>query len=314
MGGAYDVSFTVALGPPRSVTLLVTGEIVMTTGETSAHVIEATYSEGGGPGETLPPFMRYAVFSERQVTLNANPSVFIQSGDGLNNADLHTNQGGINLGGLHQIEGFFSYGGSITPAQEPYLSAMFLPVDNPGGDLSFVKVPPMGMPSFAAAEHAGAADQLYATNLVLDAATYTLGTRSAPLLWVVQGDLTINDGAVFDGYGMILATGNIMINGDMSVIPTGYAESSLGLYTNGNVQVANNATAYGQMYAGGDVILNEGSALYGTLAADGFNFNGSSGIQITHVRASPALAGPVFGGGSPGPGGLYQTDYRQWNR
>ena len=290
MGGTYR-----ALAVPNGtgVDIVSVGTLPGVAGGAAAHTRSIGFSlasAAAAPAEVLPPFMQAALTMERMLT--ANGGVAVTSESPLVNANVHTNGAG-QAGGGSVIQGFLRHAQPIGDAGiRQRLEAVILPNQNPDGLPDLQPVGRIEIPEFRAEAHRARATQVVSGNYVVSG-TVTLGTRAAPSIILVTGDLTSQGAETrFVGYGILLVAGNVNIN--QSVRTDAGSESSLAVYTQGAVNINGQLTLTGQVFSNQDVNMSSQSVITGTVTTrSGVNFNG--GGRIVYRPASAALTAPIFG-------------------
>ena len=222
--GTYRVSFTEVGTRPREV-------VVRSEGRAGAarHIVEALYRDST-PDSTaaaedllahVPPYLRYAVFGGSQVRLSVLPRV--QSGADSLNADVHTNgQMALTLSlsallGAEAVQGFGTYAGALTaPALLANPARAFRPRSNPDAQTTLrrddtVPTQPIQVMDVADAHRALGREVVTTGGQLRLLGNVALGTRDAPKVLVVRGDLALVD-AVFEGYGVILVEGTVVVD------------------------------------------------------------------------------------------------------
>ena len=261
-------------------------------------IINSEIKEDGVPG-----FMQYAVISQNDldlngnVTLETNGDLLVEgSQDVVYNANIHTN-GSLGLSGrAASIKGF----GTYVDYDNVEHDDVFAPYENSSSDPVVQKVEPVAIPS-ASFDPAVLYGAHFSPNKKETPGSYTLSenqdfnaegaTRQNPMVWHVQGDLTVDGNVRIDGYVMFLVDGNINFTGNMEAGVSGSdkTESHMALYAGGNVDIGGNVDVlFGQVFAKGDVRFHGTPRITGTIVAGGTAvLNGTPNIY--YYPASPAL-------------------------
>ena len=254
--------------------------------------------------EEVPEFMQYAVISQNDLDLNGNVTVDTDddllvegSKEVVYNANIHTN-GSLGLSGrAASIKGF----GTYVDYDNVEHDDVFDPYDNPAEDPVVQEVDMVDIPS-ASFDPATIYDGHFSSNKS-ETGSVTLSdeyrdfiaeegaSREAPLVWHVQGDLTVDGNVRIDGYVMFLVDGDINFTGNMEagVNGSGKTESHMAFYAGGNVDIGGNVDVLsGQVFSKGDVRFHGTPSITGTVVAGGTAIlNGTP--DIYYYPASPAL-------------------------
>lgn len=230
-----------------------------------------------------PPHMGYALLAEEDLSLNGDilADLYVRGGDGnVLNANVHTNGDLYIKGNSVEVRGFGSYAGwgSANPSKALYNS--FRPYYNPTGAPTSGRADRVEIPAYDA--DAFAARLLAAGygigrddpgNVTLSGSYDLGGTREAPYVWRVRGNLTASGGATLSGYVLFLVDGDVSFNGNLEAGDSGYDgsdESSIAIYTAGDISLGGNVSIYGQVFCGGDLAFMHGTpSVYGTLTTRG---------------------------------------------
>lgn len=246
--------------------------------------------------EEAPPFMNYALLTERDLSLDGNVlgEVYVV-GDESNqlNANMHTNGSLYISGNSVDVRGFGSYVNSGSGNPSGALTGSFHPYYNPTGAPTAARATRVEIPAFDSA--------LFTSKVTVDQASSSAslsgtfspgGTREDPYVWHVTGDLTVTGNTVIDGYVLILVDGSIDLRGNVEVGSSGYGgadESSIALYARDNITFRGNTRTFGQIYVGGDFVVASGTPrIYGSITSlGGAVLSGTP--KIYYREASPAL-------------------------
>lgn len=239
----------------------------------------------------VPPFMRFALMSDRDLSLAGSIDV-VDDGNTAWNASIHTNED-LLVQGSSIVEGFGSY--TLSMDLRPYeLSRFFVPNVNPYGRPLASQVPRINIPVFDPTDYIAIADEQYlGAQTTVNGPDLVLGTREAPKIIYVEGDLFISGNLT--GYGVFVVQGDIHITGTVSLTSVDPLGNNLGLYSASNIIFHGNAGATGQCYAEGDIIFAGGNDLHGMVTAKGaMSFNGETNIY--YRPASDNLTTPFWPG------------------
>lgn len=314
---AYATEVTVEAGAPRVVRVRVEGR----AGGDVRHVVEAVFREAtdGGEGsdgwaERVPPYLRYAVFSGDDLRFTALPRVL--SADPAINADVHTNGDldlGLSLGatlGGRVADGFGTYRGDLHSV--PVLSDpadAFRPPANPEGEGTLRRGEAVPAPTLDVASMADRATRTTRGELRL-LGRVELGTREAPVVHYVRGDLVLVD-AQIEGYGVFLVEGAVLwestLTGALEAL-AGAPESRVGVYAEGPIVFNGVGEVAGQFVSGASVTFSGAATLYGSVAARGA-VNLPVAPTIRFVPPSPSL---TDGLPHDPPEGMRLVSMREW--
>ena len=346
-GGEYTVRFEIVSASPYVVRARSVGVAEGAGGASEEHVVEGRFETRpvvgpvatGDPVQALgnvPPYMRYAIFTNRSLSLAAIPTV--RSNGGNYNADVHTNRQILNLStslvGLNPVRGFGTYSESGLFGILNFGQA-FKPPVNPTGLATSRKVAPVTLPLFTSD---GLIRNLLGTNStvgqslpavlerVQDATefvtdfrpartelfgTMQLGTRENPALIYVDGDLVLFN-VTLRGYGIFVVRGDVIFENTLTGLGSllfGQPESHVAYYTQKNVIFNGLGDVHGQIVAGGNVSFFLAPRFYGSIAALGsVDLVGLPSIFFT--PPSPALT--TILPGNPTQKILKETSVREW--
>jgi hypothetical protein len=242
--------------------------------------------------EDPPLFMQFAIISEASLTVHGNATVDILiTGEETNllNAAMHTN-GNLHAQGNVLVRGFGTFAGSYSQTGN---KEYFQPNYNPTNAPVVQKVAPIEIPMLSVAELAQNIIPHQASgNLILNTGTIEGGPREDPFVWHVGGNLTISGDVKINGYIMFLVEGNVEVAGSAKVGQSGHNgpdESSMAIYTDGNLKLNGNSETWAQLYVGGMTAFENGTMdIYGNMAMQGgASFGGTP--RIHYRKASPAL-------------------------
>ena len=342
-GSEYTVRFDVR----SSVEVVVRSTAVTGSGAMeAAHVVEGLFRPRAAIGPVaasdpaaalsqVPPYMRYAIFSDKDLSLLAFPRVEA-NGTGFN-ADVHTNGKVTNLStsmfGILPIRGFGTYSQSSLLGFTS--TAAFKPPVNPDNLQTYRKIPAIDLPLFTSdgliRDALGTAAPVTAqvpellsvlqstTEIVTDFrpgkvqlfGTVQLGTRQHPKLIYVDGDLVLFN-ATMVGYGIFVVKGSVYFDNTITGLSSlffGKPESSVAYYTEKNVFFNGLGDVAGQIVAGGDVTFTLAPTFYGSIAARG-RVNMVVAPAIRFTSPSPALT--TILPGNPTTQTLQEVSAREW--
>ncbi len=258
-------------------------------------VVQLPTAGNGGNENNPPSMMKYAITTGNNCCLNGNVDV-VDDGNSQWNADIQAN-GDFNMNGNNTVKGFVTYGGQAAINPSWRANTNIVPNQNPNNQPSCSHSSSVDIPSFNANNYKSKASTKYNTNTTISG-NITLGTKDNPKIVYVNGDCTFNNTTV-TGYGEFIVTGNILINGNVSVSTPNPNGSSLGLYTGGDVNVNGHVTIWAQIYSGGNTNLNGNSNVHGSVTSKGtVNFNGN--VDIYYRPADGNLTSPFWEGDDSG--------------
>lgn len=301
--GRYRTTYDVTLGAPTDIRVRVEGTAEAPGAEPARYVIQAHFRDLDGvevpthPDTLLarvPPYLRYAAFSDGPLHLTALPRV--RGASHTVNANVHTNDDldlALSLGailGLEAVRGFGTYGGDLwavplladpedafQPASNPDLLDTLRPAD-------VVEMPRVDVDSlsrFATQTRPGGIELL---------GTQTLGTREDPEIVHVTGDLLVAD-VTFDGYGVFLIDGALVVDatlvGVLSML-LDRPESRVAFYADGPILFVGAGDVQGQYVSNESITFAGASRLYGSVAAGG-SVDFAVAPEVRFLPPSPAL-------------------------
>ena len=249
-----------------------------------------------------PEFMTYAAIAGNYLELNNTINV-MDYGDPNTNASVHCN-GQILLSNSGLIKGFVTYGSSITNDG----SYTVVPNDNPGGlPTVYQNSDPVDLPAFNADDFIGIADEVYPTIQNFSGETITLGTIDDPKIIYFGQDLKM-DGCTITGYGVFVVKGKTEIKGTTTQDP---ATSQIGLYGEGDMKIDNLVGELcANIYGEGNVHVNNGFTVYGSVAAKIDSNRVNNHINIYYRPPIESLTEPFFPGS--GSGSNTRAIVRHW--
>jgi len=248
-------------------------------------VIEAI----GGGG--LPPFMKYAVFSGSNMTLNGGVTI-THAGNNLN-ANVHVN-GNFRMNGNNSIDGFLTYTGFASSNPPQALINRINPISNPENLPKHYQTSQINIPTFDPDQYLSRATDIYYGNKTFTG-NITLGTKENPKIIFVTGDLIINGSVT--GYGLFISKGNTIINGNVTINGPDPNVSNIGIYSGGDLIANGNVTLNAQIFSNKNTILNGNVKVYGNVVSrQQVNFNGN--VDIYYKPANEFLTKPVWGAGT----------------
>lgn len=239
----------------------------------------------------LPPQFKYAVSSQGKLSLGGNSKV-VDDGDPTLNADVFVTD--LALAGNANIKGFVSYTSSFSGN-----TSKITPNSNPSGLPVTSHVSSISVPTFKAEDHLSKATVKYFSDVTVKNNTLTLGTKANPAIVYISGNLKLQANSKINGYGMIIVTGNVEMNGNTTFGTNDPNVSSLGIYANGNITASGNNTYYGQMYANGNIELSGNASIHGSVSAKG-NIEMSGNNTIAYKKGNVDLTEEIWettGGG-----------------
>jgi hypothetical protein len=149
---------------------------------------------------------------------------------------------------------------------------------------------PIAMPAFRAQDFRHLA--AYESGSLVLAGAPQLGTAENPMILYVNGNLTIGGDTQVSGYGIVLVTGTVQVNDEVTTAVDG--STRLGIYANGDVSFNAPATVEAQVFSASDVIFGAPTALYGSVTAGDDVAIQSPGVEVHYRTASPALTEPFW--------------------
>jgi len=272
-GGSYSVSISRPDGADEGVWLLrSTGVFRQHEREVAALVGRGMPSADGTRQALLGPYGNAALLAGGQLVIAANADIDI------GNNGAHANGSIVMTGGPTLVAGFITSNGDITISGNSNLK-----VDNQESNMTeTMALPPLDIQAFR--EYAVANGEFKHGSRNFNGET--LQPNGGVLF--VDGDVNLN--AHTSLTGMIIATGNITINGQASVInPTDFPAV---VSTNGDIRINGGASIGGWVYAmNGDVRGNGGAdGLVGIVASGDIDLNG--GYSLVDDADSDAFTWP----------------------
>jgi hypothetical protein len=256
--------------------------------------IRADFTRTLGPPPPDPPaFMDFAILAEQDITLRGDMTGAIDvTGDEASelNANLHTNSSLIVKGSSARVAGF----GTYTISGTGKLSETFNPNYNPTDltdayQANRVEMPEVDIPTWMTNLTAGRTSP---EGVSLSGEYSDGGTRDNPFIWVVEGDLNVAGNTVINGYTMFIVDGDVNLGSNLIAGESGYdgaGESSIAIYSSGNIDIGGNRQVEAQMYSGGSTIFGIGTPIVrGSITTRSeVEFRGTP--DILYRPASPAL-------------------------
>ena len=236
-------------------------------------IIKAVLNLQGGSGST-PEFLKYAVLSSSGLMLNGNTTI---TDDGNNNwnSDVHSN-GSITLNGTgNLVNGFGTFSGYPNPINNNADIKTFIPNQNPKGDKVYQQTASITLPNFNVSDYKKFATMTSPGNVIIDKNT-SLGTKDNPVIYYINGDLTVRAGITFTGYGIFLVVGTVKTEGNLLISSPDNSANNLAIYAGGQIQLDAGSKVYAQLYANSDIMFNGNVELHGLACSKGtvyFNSN-----------------------------------------
>jgi hypothetical protein len=265
--------------------LVSTGQAVI-AGTPAATVGTSVYlGTDGLMGTDVPPFFQYALTAGDDIKSDLLGSLAVRAaGSGMPNANVFANDQ-LALPLLNTVvEGFGYYGAEVSALD------IFAPLYNPTGLPSAMQQDPIAMPAFRAQDFRHLA--AYESGSLVLAGALQLGTAENPMILYVNGNLTIGGDTQVSGYGIVLVTGTVQVNDEVTTAVDG--STRLGIYANGDVSFNAPATVEAQVFSASDVIFGAPTALYGSVTAGDDVAIQSPGVEVHYRTASPALTEPFW--------------------
>ncbi len=268
------------------------------------YVIVRVFQEASG--ESIPPFMAAALTTDSNLQISEDINI-VAANPG-ENANVHSNDNIEITEGTAYIEGFGYHEANLQIGNGQSATDIFQPNVNPGGLPVTQSVDEITIPNFDPTVFSGIATSS-SGNLDLSG-SYALGTEENPTIWYVAGDVRTSDAVTLSGYGVIVATGDIKIRHDVTLLGAA-TESTLGLYTNGNIDLeVGHLNVGGQWYTNGNIHLADQTTFTGTMTAVG-NFEFSGPVNVNYRQATSALTQP-FWTSSSAIAGLIMVSSQEW--
>ena len=269
----------------------------------------------GGTPQPLPPaFMRAGVMVG--TNLQTSASFTVRAENAAVNANVHANGNIQPTSGPMFVGGFGTYGGTLGINNGQTAADIFQPSSNPTGLPAHSRTAPVTIPAFDPALYASIATRTTNGDF-RPSGTLALGTRDAPVIWYVSGNLTTQGDVTFTGYGTVITRGNMTIRHNVTSTPnptTG--ESTLGLYSGNNIVVQSGSlTIAGQLFANNDIQTATDTQITGMVTARN-NLQTKGTFGVTYRPANESLTRP-FWPSEVGPGGpavrrVVRTSSREW--
>ena len=250
---------------PKGVDMSLTDHLEIESIARIGDIIDTVYAVvnmGAGSGGTpsFPPYMEYAMISDWALAFSGYLDLFSSVGSNLN-PNIHTNSSFANAGFLNS-SGFVTY---VTTGIVGGV-ANINPNVNPDGldpvrKADYVEIPNLDLTTFQSS-----ATNYFSGNTTKNG-NISLGTKESPAIWYVDGDLTI-DGDV-SGYGNIICTGNLTINGDFDLSSSDVDGSNVGLYAGKSAFLSSTGTIKAQIYTKEHMFISGDLTVEGQLICNG---------------------------------------------
>ncbi len=246
-----------------------------------------------------PKFFQFAVATDNDITLNGSASVSLnvrgEEGAELN-ANVHTN-GTLTVKGSNvAVDGFGTYS---VAGIGTHLESAFEPNYNPTAATGVSQADPVPIPDFNAVDYPNftgpygdlLVDQSSSGPVSISGNYSFGGTRDDPYVWHISGDLTVSGNTTIDGYVVFVVDGEANVNNNLLSGDSGYTgatESSVGLYTSGNLNLGGNAEIDAQMFVGGDAVVAHGTpTIRGNIVTKGqLELKGTPDIEYRPASAA----------------------------
>lgn len=241
----------------------------------------------------VPRFMQLGILSENNMTLNGGINIRDDNNASWN-ANLHTNST-LTINGNNLVEGFGSYSNTYISNPAKRINTTFVPNVNPNLLPVHSKIPKIVIPDFNPDDYLTIADEITAGDLTLSG-NRTLGSKDAPKIWYVSGNLTLSGSIT--GYGCFIVKGNITLNGNVDITSVDPSGNNLGLYAKGSVTMNGNVTAKAQILSSSNITMNGNCRLYGLATSRGsFVMNGN--INVYYRPSLSQMTAPFWTSGTP---------------
>ena len=231
------------------------------------------------------------MLSGKDLILNGNMTI---TDDGNNNwnSDVHANGTIILNGNNNLVNGFGTFSGSPSPINNNADIKTFIPNQNPDGDPVYQQTAPVKLPNFKAEDYKKYATIIESGNKIIDKNT-SLGSKDNPVIYYVNGDLTVRAGITFTGYGIFVVKGNVKAEGNLLISSPDKSANNLAIYAEGEVHIDNQSTIYAQIISNGNLIFNGNTVLHGLACSTaGIILNGSN--NNIYYRPSGANLASIF--------------------
>ena len=234
-GGSYSITLEDSTGPSGEA--LVAIDVVSTfdvasTLEIEQYNIERVYEFVPGGGG-YPPHMINPITCDGDI--NVGSDLLLSSYDPAMNSNIHANGSLAFNGGWSQTQGFGYYGSTIAFNNGQGEADIFMPNTNPSAAPLTEQVDVIEFPMFSASASAPIATTTTVGDLEMWDGFYMLGTEESPVIWFIDGDLTIPMSTFFSGFGTLVVSGDVHIQGD--IYTDAAMESSLGIYSENDIHV-----------------------------------------------------------------------------
>jgi len=239
----------------------------------------------------VPNFFKYALAAEQTLSLGGDIQV-VDAGNSSWNADVHTNQD-LEISGSSLVKGFGTYNGILDPRPNKP-TRFFQPNSNPYNLQVARQVDKIDIPEFDPSDYIAAANRVTWGNLSISGST-TLGSKEAPLIWYVSGNLTIHGN--FTGYGVFIVDGTITVSGNTTFNSLDPLGNNLGLYSGTRVVLGGNTNfvVQAQILSAGDITFQGNVELHGLATSRGSISLG--GVPKVYYRpATESLCTPFWKG------------------
>ncbi len=249
---------------------------------TEAYFVIESIGSGG-----VPPFLKYAVVSGRNLSFNGGVTI-TNAGNNLN-ANVHVN-GNFSMNGNNNIDGFLTYTGNAWSNPPNALNTRIKPVQNPENLPVHYKTGTLTIPQFDPNEIKSKASEIYYGNKIFNG-NITLGTKENPKIIYVTGNLTINGSIT--GYGIFVSLGNTIINGNISLTSPDPNVSNIGIYSHERLIVNGNVTLNAQIFSNNEVVFNGNAKVYGNVVSrESIVMNGN--VTVYYKPTDEILTKPIW--------------------
>lgn len=270
-------------------------------------IIDARYAREYADGG-IPPAFRNAITTDNFLQLRGN--VYIGALDDSLNASIHTNGTLETSGNSFTVEGYGTYTGSVDTNQPDNFQPN---IDYNGEDepnvfwSDSVHIPPIDLDKLRASATLITTGDASLSNETRNFSSWattlgkTAGTADNPFIWVVEGNLTL-ESMYFDGYGMIVAVGDLETKSNIVGGIDENLETMLGLFAakdpntgdGGNIDIRGNDQINATFYADGRVTMHGTPDLVGGIVAPDTHFQGRGNMSVTYASASETITDPGF--------------------
>ena len=259
-------------------------------------------------GSAIPPSMTYALTSENSIEFNADANIDSPIFNGVQkNADIFSNDDIIFNSGFVCVFGFGNRADTLEINTAQTEAGIFLPHSNPDSKALTPVVSEIEIPEIDASAFQSGATLAELSGLDING-SYTLGSEETPSIWYIDGNLTTSGVVTFNGYGIIVVTGDVYLNHDVFA-SSSFEEGAVAIYSESKIKAQSSGIDIeAHLYANDYIYFADQIDLTGTVTTRQHLELGHL-LYVYYRPPSSAIVTPVASGIIPG---FELVNNREW--